>query len=433
MTFLRLAPHARVRLDSERMSRFHGGSTHHLVLGAVAEDIWRTHRRMLESARSGALDWFTDDHLRYFWCDGGELWLRDRWWFAPTPNLANEPIGVAVTDRSSGAGVRIPLTPRSRPVIERLLPRLHRGIDESTVHDGGASKIVDELSAAGLVEFSDTPRTQARPDHGGRITLVGHSFLAIESASARVLVDPITSLPKRPQIGDTAGWLSDADAVVLSHPHWDHLCFESLMLVERSTPIIVPRHRHPASVVNIDLAAVLAMFGFRRIVELDAWETWSVADVTVTATPFHGEPAGADARLDRLTYHVTVAGRTVLGTVDGCRDEFGAMDDVVRRCRRQFGPIDYLFAAASEFHYPCRRTSGDRSTSRTLPSSTPPVPTTSLGGRRSPTRASSSRTRCSTSRATTGSVTPTRCAPTRPAAARSKRFARCCRARRKVR
>jgi L-ascorbate metabolism protein UlaG (beta-lactamase superfamily) len=79
-----------------------------------------------------------------------------------------------------------------------------------------------------------------------RITYVGHATLLIEAGGTRILTDPnfdphLGRFLKR--VSDPGILLHDLpklDAVLISHPHADHLSFQSLALLPKDIPLIAP-------------------------------------------------------------------------------------------------------------------------------------------------------------------------------------------------
>jgi L-ascorbate metabolism protein UlaG (beta-lactamase superfamily) len=139
-----------------------------------------------------------------------------------------------------------------------------------------------------LTESVDPARFATPPPSGLRLTWLGHSTVLIEIDGHRVLTDPIFSQRVSP-----LGWigprrwfapplspasLPPLDAVVISHDHYDHLDYESVVaLRDRGVTFIVP----------LGVGAHLAYWGVpeTRIIELDWWEHTRIGDLEITCTP----------------------------------------------------------------------------------------------------------------------------------------------------
>jgi L-ascorbate metabolism protein UlaG (beta-lactamase superfamily) len=112
-----------------------------------------------------------------------------------------------------------------------------------------------------------------------RLTYVGHATVSIELGGTRLLTDPLLvshvgplRIQRRP---GAPGSLAPPHAALVSHGHLDHLHLPSLRLLERSTPLIVPR----------GLARALVRESFRNVEELGIGDSTRVGTLRVTATP----------------------------------------------------------------------------------------------------------------------------------------------------
>jgi len=77
------------------------------------------------------------------------------------------------------------------------------------------------------------------------VTFVGHSTVLLETNGVRLLTDPLLRrrigvLIRRPSLPGPEV-RRDLDAVLISHAHLDHLDVPSLRLIDRRTPVVVPR------------------------------------------------------------------------------------------------------------------------------------------------------------------------------------------------
>jgi L-ascorbate metabolism protein UlaG (beta-lactamase superfamily) len=125
------------------------------------------------------------------------------------------------------------------------------------------------------------------PASGLRVTWLGHSAMLLEIDGHRFLTDPVWSErvgpvgfmgPKRwfpPLIAIKD--LPPLDAVVLSHDHYDHLDYATIVALKDRAPFVAP----------LGVGAHLERWGVPadRIMELDWWENVAFGDLTLWAAP----------------------------------------------------------------------------------------------------------------------------------------------------
>ena len=126
------------------------------------------------------------------------------------------------------------------------------------------------------------------PRSGLRITWLGHSTLLIEIDGVTVLTDPVFSERSSPSrhIGPrrfhpvpiALSDLPEVDAVLISHDHYDHLDYGS---------IVAMRHRGSRFIAPLGVGAHLVAWGVAEddITEIDWWEDTRVGGLQVTAAP----------------------------------------------------------------------------------------------------------------------------------------------------
>lgn len=147
-------------------------------------------------------------------------------------------------------------------------------------------------------EFATTPADDALS-----ITWLGHSTLLVEVDGQRILIDPVWGQraspftfvgPKRfhePPLPIED--LPPIDAVVISHDHYDHLDYPSIVaLKDRTERFVVP----------LGVGAHLVYWGIpeEKITELDWWDSTSCGNLELVATParhFSGRTFVADQTL----------------------------------------------------------------------------------------------------------------------------------------
>jgi L-ascorbate metabolism protein UlaG (beta-lactamase superfamily) len=154
------------------------------------------------------------------------------------------------------------------------------------------------------VPISPTKRPGGQPVATPLATWINHSTFLLELDGHTVLTDPVFSERAGP-----GGWLGPRrvhpaglslselptiDVVLLSHDHYDHCDLPSLKWLARL--------HQPLGVTLLGNGVLLRRAGFKRVVELDWWESdLSRAGLKITATPSqHWSKRVTSARSSRL-------------------------------------------------------------------------------------------------------------------------------------
>jgi L-ascorbate metabolism protein UlaG (beta-lactamase superfamily) len=200
----------------------------------------------------------------------------------------------------------------------------------------------------------DDPRTVwlSPPASRLRVTWLGHSTVLLEIDGARVLTDPVFGERVSPlsfagprrfhpvpvQIHE----LPPLDAVLISHDHYDHLCFASIRELGRlNVPFIT----------SLGVGARLEAWGVpaSRIVELDWWEEHVLAGgrLSFTATPCqHFSGRGPFDRNATAWSGWVIGGdrhKLFFSGDTGLTEEF-------REVGRRLGPFDLVMLEIGAFH-----------------------------------------------------------------------------------
>lgn len=192
----------------------------------------------------------------------------------------------------------------------------------------------------------------ARPVQNGlRATWLGHSTVLLEIDGLRVLTDPVwgervspTRLvgPKRFQPVPVAiSALPPLDAVVISHDHYDHLDYPSILeLVKLNVPFVT----------SLGVGAHLEAWGVpaERITELDWWESKELrGGLRITAAPSqHFSGRGMGDRNFTLWSSFIMRGpkHAVFFSGDtGLTPEYSEI-------RQKLGPFDLIMLEVGAFH-----------------------------------------------------------------------------------
>lgn len=181
--------------------------------------------------------------------------------------------------------------PRVEPDVVAASLRWFKGVEHS--QPDSPIPVVPRQAA----ELATLPASELR------ITWFGHSSLLVELEGKRVLIDPVWSERCSPSsflgparfhaVPMPLEALPPLDAVLISHDHYDHLDYPSIMALQaRAGRFFVP----------LGVGAHLAYWGIEpeRIVELDWWQSNELAGLRLVATParhFSGRGLGADLTL----------------------------------------------------------------------------------------------------------------------------------------
>jgi L-ascorbate metabolism protein UlaG (beta-lactamase superfamily) len=193
----------------------------------------------------------------------------------------------------------------------------------------------------------------AKPSETGlRATWLGHSTLLLEVDGVRVLTDPVWSRrispssfigPKRFQpVPVPISQLPPLDAVVISHDHYDHLDYPSIVELARCD---VPFY------ASLGVGAHLEAWGVptERITELDWWESVELpnSDFRITAAPsqhFSGRAAADRNRTLWSSFALRGPRHGVFFSGDtGLTPEY---EEIARR----LGPFDLVMLEVGAFH-----------------------------------------------------------------------------------
>lgn len=125
------------------------------------------------------------------------------------------------------------------------------------------------------------PAGRGYADPIGSVTYIGHATLLVELGGMRVLTDPVLRrrvlhIRRRaplPEVRD----LGSLDAILISHPHPDHLDLPSLRSLDASCPVFAPR----------GCARILRRAGVREAIEVEPGDRVELAGTYVEAVEAH--------------------------------------------------------------------------------------------------------------------------------------------------
>lgn len=193
---------------------------------------------------------------------------------------------------------------------------------------------------------------QKPPASGLRATWLGHSTVLIEIDGVRLLTDPVWGLraspsqlagPRRFQPVPVAlDGLPAIDAVLISHDHYDHLCYPTLRALAKT---------HVPFITSLGVGAHLQAWGIapERIIELDWWDSHRLpgTEVEVTAAPSqHFSGRGLKDRNSTLWSSLVMRSprhRVFFSGDTGLTDQYAEI-------RARLGPFDLVMLEVGAYH-----------------------------------------------------------------------------------
>ncbi len=175
------------------------------------------------------------------------------------------------------------------------------------------------------------------------VTWLGHASATIAVGGRRFLVDPLGRARTR-----AAG---PVDGVLITHSHVDHLNRWSLKVLDRATPLVVPRGARP----------IVADLGFAKVTEVEPGDHLDLGGVDVVAVETrHDQGRWRKGDLPLCAGYVVTAGGTAVhhaGDVDF--SDHAVFDDIGRRFQLAASllPIGGMLPV---WYYRWRRTTLDR-------------------------------------------------------------------------
>jgi L-ascorbate metabolism protein UlaG (beta-lactamase superfamily) len=172
----------------------------------------------------------------------------------------------------------------------------------------GCNSFLTRFIAKSFEQLPDSPDTVAAkiehpvfPQVGLSVLWVGHATCLIQIGDKVFLTDPIFTntagmiSKRRIEPGILPSSVDRLDYILISHIHFDHLSYGSLSLLPKTATMLLP----PGG------GEYTPEFGFSEYREMNAWTTFEVDGVRITAVPvkhFDGRYGFDIAWLDHHTY-----------------------------------------------------------------------------------------------------------------------------------
>jgi hypothetical protein len=255
-----------------------------------------------------------------------------------------------------------------------ILPEIHRLLYLCGQSRLTYSQICQQISEP-MVELLDkwikcsivketTPVEPGVPVNTPGIFRLQHATLLYRTKTTGILVDPHLhsnyGIPELKTDIHRAHLEGLVDGILISHPHYDHWHYPTLMMFAPETPIFVPKVPR-ASIMCEDMAGRLKSLGFTNVIAVDWYsEPIRVGDIDIHVLPFYGEqplvpefnqPKYPELRNWGNTYLLNTEYYKSWFLIDAGQEPKSSMLEVAEHVKNQFGCIDFIISNFQPLSY----------------------------------------------------------------------------------
>ncbi|MDJ0713522.1 MAG: MBL fold metallo-hydrolase [Prochloraceae cyanobacterium] len=224
-------------------------------------------------------------------------------------------------------------------------------------------ELLDKLIKCSIVKEREHQKSSVPPETPGVFRLQ-HAGLLYRTKTTGILVDPHLhsnyGIPQLKSDISRAQLEGSVDGILISHPHYDHWHYPTLMMFAPETPIFVPKVPR-ATIMCEDMEARLKSLGFTNVIAVDWYaEPIAIGDIEIHVLPFYGEqplvpefarPIHPDLRNWGNTYLLRTEYYTSWFLIDAGQEPMKSMFEVAEYVKEKIGTVDLLLSNFQPLSY----------------------------------------------------------------------------------
>ncbi|SEN19098.1 Beta-lactamase superfamily domain-containing protein [Stigmatella aurantiaca] len=271
----------------------------------------RFHQPQLQALQLGALE--RDSERRTFFTTPRLTHERQIEWKVPFTDARVDPL------------FELERTPQPLGHIQELL-------GDAVPNEEVLRSLLTEAPAPAPVETWTGP--------GVRVRYVGHACVLVEWKGTSILIDPVIGV--RPRAGGESRLSYEdlparIDYALVTHAHADHYNPETLLRLRRRIDcLVVPRARG-LLVGDVSLKLMSTMMGYKRVVDMEMFDSLPLPDGEIVAIPFLGEHG--DLSHAKSAYLIRAGKEQILFAADSANLD----DTLYRNIRQAVGEVQTVF------------------------------------------------------------------------------------------
>jgi L-ascorbate metabolism protein UlaG (beta-lactamase superfamily) len=198
----------------------------------------------------------------------------------------------------------------------------------------------DDGTLQALVSDQATRPPEEWAGSGIRIRYIGHACVLVEYNGISILTDPWIGIPPADGGMERFSYCDlpeRIDYALITHAHPDHFCLETLLRLRNRIDCLVTPRSSGMLYGDISLKLLARKIGFKKVYDLDTFESLSFPNGEIIAIPFLGEQA--DLAHGKAAYVVRAGTQLMMfGADSNCLDK-----RIYSNVRRVLGPIQTVF------------------------------------------------------------------------------------------